>query len=126
MAGTIWTERRAGEHTSHRRSSNGDTISVHDPSLSPDWLQMPHDPSIPQYLQGLRVRVECSCWFPLAPNPHGKDDEPDTWWTMKRTRWHVLQGVGNIAVAEVPELGWCVVDVGPERLQVLRDSKGLP
>lgn len=128
MAGTIWTQRRAGSAVSHTRpgTSEGEHVTVHDPSLSPDWLEMPDDTNIPAHLRGTQIRVECSCWFPLAPNPQGNPDDPDTWWTMQRTRWHVLQGVGTIAVAEVPDVGWCVVDVGPHRLQVLRDSAGLP
>jgi hypothetical protein len=138
MTDTIWTQRRAGSATSHTRpgTSEGEHVTIYDPSLSPDWLQLPNEPSIPPQLRGRQVRVECSCWFPLAPNPKGwfplapnpkgNPDDPDSWWIVRRTRWHVLQGVGTIAVAEVPELGWCVVDVGPQRLQVLRDSAGLP
>ena len=90
MAGTIWTQRRAGSAFSHTRpgTSEGEHVTVHDPSLSPDWLEMPDDSNIPANLRGTQIRVECSCWFPLAPNPQGNPDDPDTWWTMQRTRWH--------------------------------------
>jgi len=128
MAGTIWTQRRAGSATSHTRPgiSDGEHVTIYDPSLSPDWLEMPNLPNIPERLRGQQVRVECSCWFPLAPNAKGDPEDPSTWWNMNRTRWHVLQGEGTLAVAEVESVGWCVVDVGPERLQVLRDSAVLP
>ena len=63
MAGTIWTQRRAGSAISHTRpgTSEGEHVTVHDPSLSPDWLEMPDDPNIPANLRGTRIRVECSC-----------------------------------------------------------------
>jgi hypothetical protein len=90
-----------------------------DPSLSPDWLRMPTE------LGGDALRVEGSCWLPLAPNPDADPEQPDTWWLEQRTRWHVLQGV-QLVVAEVQGRGWVVIDPGAERRAMLRVQCGLP
>ncbi|MGB1142220.1 MAG: hypothetical protein ACPG1A_15060 [Halioglobus sp.] len=122
MAHTLWTERAAGQAVSSTTNEvGGQTVTIFDPSLSPDWLRFPREEFVPEFLQGQEVRVEFSCWFDLAPNPEADPDDQDTHWIIQRTRWHVLQGFDHIAVAEVEPLGWCVVDMGPNRVNLLRE-----
>jgi len=112
---TLWTSRAAGQAVS--RADDG--TPVMDPSLSPDWLRMPPE------LGGDALRVEGSCWMPLAPNPDADPEQPSTWWLQQRTRWHVLHGV-QLVVAEVQGRGWVVIDPGTERRAMLREQCGLP
>lgn len=112
---TIWTSRRVGEAV----STGEDGQVVLDPSLSPDWLQMPPE------LGGAQLRVEGSCWLPLAPNPAADPEQPATWWLDQRTRWHLLAGV-PLVVAEVAGHGFVVLDPGHARRAILREHCGLP
>jgi len=112
---TVWTSRRVGEAVS--TGAGGEVVM--DPSLSPDWLQMPPE------LGGAQLRVDRSCWVGLAPNPLADPDQPATWWLEQRTRWHVLAGV-PLVVAEVAGHGFVVLDPGPARRAMLRDHCGLP
>lgn len=116
--GTLWTERRVNEAASCTRPgrSEGEHAVMIDPGLSPDWLRMPNTPALPHRLRGEEVRVERSVWFNLAPNPAG-----DPVWLEQRTRWHLLQCAGCYCVAEVAGHGWVVLEVGPERMQMLRE-----
>jgi hypothetical protein len=109
-----WTIRAAGAV----RSESDDGTVVVDPSLSPDWLRMPPE------LGGDAVRVEGSCWLPLAPNPKSDQNDKSTWWLEQKTRWHILKDV-QLVVAEVVGHGWVVLDPGPERRKMLREHCGL-
>jgi hypothetical protein len=120
---TVWTQRAAGQQVSNtnegKDSDELDEVAlvVVDPSLSPNWLRLPPE------LGGMTVRVDGSCWLPLAPNPQWEAD--GRVWLEQRTRWHVLRGM-PLVVAEVVGHGWVVVDVGPERRAWLRELCGLP
>lgn len=126
MSGTIWTERRVNEVASATRPSisEGEHVVVLDPSLSPDWLQMPNAPGVPHAIRGEQVRVEASVWFPLAPNPAAVPGDPETVWLEQRTRWHLLRCSGTYCVAEVAGHGWVLLEVGPARMQQLREVAG--
>lgn len=122
MDDTVWTQRTAGQQVSSthdgKDSDELDEVAlvVVDPSLSPNWLRFPPE------LGDIIVRVEGSCWMPLAPNPNWQTDGEQ--WLNQRTRWHVLRGM-PLVVAEVIGHGWVVVDIGPERRAVLREACGL-
>ena len=123
MSDTVWTQRAAGQQVSStndgKDSDELDEVAlvVVDPSLSPNWLRLPSE------LGGMPVRVEGSCWLPLAPNPRWEADGQQ--WLEQRTRWHILRGMG-LVVAEVVGHGWVVADIGQERRAMLRDLCGLP
>jgi hypothetical protein len=112
---TLWTTRAAGQPVS--KTQDGGVVL--DPSLSPNWLQLPAE------LGGAQLRVAGSCWLPVGPNPAADPRVPSTWWLDQRTRWHVLEDV-PLVVAEVEGRGWVVLDPGPQRRAMLRDACGLP
>lgn len=112
---TVWTSREAGAQS----SKSDDGLVVVDPTLSPDWLRMPSE------LGGDSLRVEGSCWLPLAPNPNADENDTSTWWIEQNTRWHVLLDV-RLVVAEVQGHGWVVLDPGAARRAIIRKQCGLP
>ena len=119
---TIWTVRGVNEPYSKQGLSQGDgEVRIYDPDLSPDWLKLPHDQSLPKELQGKAVQVQKSLWFPVAPDPETWDRE-DWQWEHKKTRWHILDAAiedHQIAVAEVDGIGWCLFAMNPGRLAVM-------
>ena len=102
----IWTLREAGAATSVGRFDP--TVSVHDPSLSPDWLVLPVDKSIPKDVRGRRCRVIGSIWLDFAPNP---DQSSECRHIEQTTRWHLIDESNEVAIAEVAGHGWIVVRV---------------
>lgn len=127
MAGTIWTQRRPYQTSSSTRPwmSEGECATVHDPSLSPDWLRMPTSPNLPEQVRGQALRVLCSVWFPLAPNPAAADDDVDSRWLDQRSRWHLMEGGHRLAVVEVAGHGWVCLQVAKQQWRMLMDEAGL-
>jgi len=109
MAGTIWTQRRAGDVASATRPGVSETehLVIIDPSLSPDWIAIPNDPNVPAELRGVLARVGSSHWTSPA-------------WTAalglpeQRTRWHVLKTRPAMLVAELTGHGAAFILPGPD------------
>jgi len=104
MKDIIWTLREAGSTTSVGRFD--DSVTLHDPSLSPDWLVMPHDENVPSDVRGRRVRVRGSVWLDFAPNP---EPNAEQFYLQQVTRWHLIEESKEVAIAEVVGHGWVVV-----------------
>jgi len=125
---TAWGQRGPGEAAMLEQDTEGKhnlpgeqyAAVLVDPSLSPDWLRMPDTEQLPESLRGIDIRVEGSCWLPIAPNPAGDPDDPESMWIDQRTRWHLLEIEGHYAVAEVVGHGWVILHVGERRAEMLR------
>ena len=121
--GTVWTERGPGQSVSCTEpNEDGSVELIIDSSLSPDWLRLPEELGAP--LGGVNARVLKSLWFPLGPNMDVETLKQEPW-VYKQTRWHLVRPVDHwesehpLAVAEVDGVGWVLVDIGPNRADVM-------
>lgn len=131
MSDTIWTMRAVNEPRSSTAGwlgqSGGEVLEVYDPSLSPDWLRMPADQSIPEPLRGRACRILVSTWVPLTICPEAYANG-QLRWLEELTRWHLLADRTEdrrYVVIEARQVGWSVIEMDEERFDmVLEYSKG--